>query len=125
MGGGLICDILENDKIKLNNIKRIIIQANKDEYKVRKYLTDNGFNIIFEEVLEEDNKYYEIGVFEHGSSNYNDKELFFGPILIRNKSKEFVEKWQIKYNKYKEINDYHINSQKIELMKGIEEILCK
>ena len=58
MGGMLIIDILNNNKDKLKNIKRLIIEANKDEYKVRKYLSDNNFYIFDEKIVEEDNKFY-------------------------------------------------------------------
>ena len=51
MGGMLIIDILEKNKDKLNYIKRLIIEANKDEFKVRKYLTENGFYIYDEKIL--------------------------------------------------------------------------
>ena len=125
MGGNLIVSILEEGSDKLKFVKRLIIEANKDEYKVRKYLTDNGFYIKDEEIIKEDNKYYEIDCFEKGNVEYNFNELYFGKILIDKKSAVFLEKWQHKFQKYKSIKSFSEDEEKIKIMKGIEEILCK
>ena len=125
MGGMLIIDILDKNKDKLKNIKRLIIEANKDEYKVRKYLTENGFYIFDEKIVEEDNKFYEIDVFEQGNVEYNFNELYFGKVLIDKKDPLFIKKWESKYNKYQNIKAYSEDDEKIKIMKGIKEILCK
>ena len=125
MGGNLIISILEAGKDKLKFIKRLIIEANKDEYKVRKYLTENGFYIKDENIIKEDNKYYEVDCFEKGNVEYNFNELYFGKILIDKKSDEFKEKWKNKYKKYKNIKAFSEDEEKMMIMKGIEEILCK
>ena len=125
MGGMLIISILEKNKDKLKNIKRLILQANRDEYLLRKYLVENGFYIQDEKIIKEDNKYYEIDCFEKGYEEYDFNDLYFGKILIKNKDDVFIEKWNNKYQKYKNIKAYSTDTEKIKIMKGIEQILCK
>ena len=125
MGGMLIISILEKNKDKLKNIKRLILQANRDEYLLRKYLVENGFYIQDEKIIKEDNKYYEIDCFEKGYEEYNFNDLYFGKILMKNKDDVFIEKWNNKYQKFKNIKAYSTDTEKIKIMKGIEQILCK
>ncbi len=125
MGGMLIISILEKNKDKLKNIKRLILQANRDEYLLRKYLVENGFYIQNEKIIKEDNKYYEIDCFEKGYEEYDFNDLYFGKILMKNKDDVFIEKWNNKYQKYKNIKAYSTDTEKIKIMKGIEQILCK
>ena len=53
-----------------------------------------------EEIVYEDDVYYEVikAVKRPLPRRYTKEELYFGPILLANKSDEFVSKW----NKYKE-----------------------
>ena len=125
MGGMLIISILEKNKDKLKNIKRLILQANRDEYLLRKYLVENGFYIQDEKIIKEDNKYYEIDCFEKGYEEYDFNDLYFGKILMKNKDDVFIEKWNNKYQKFKNIKAYSTDTEKIKIMKGIEQILCK
>lgn len=125
MGGMLIISILEKNKDKLKNIKRLILQANRDEYLLRKYLVENGFYIQDEKIIKEDNKYYEIDCFEKGYEEYDFNDLYFGKILMKNKDDVFIEKWNNKYQKFKNIKAYSTDTEKIKIMKGIEKILCK
>lgn len=93
MGGILIKDLLEENLDKLKNIKRIIIQANKDNYLVRKFLTENGFDVKRECICLEDKKYYQVICFDKSDKevpNYNDIELEFGPINVKRRSKVFT-----------------------------------
>lgn len=125
MGGMLIISILEKNKDKLKNIKRLILQANRDEYLLRKYLVENGFYIQDEKIIKEDNKYYEIDCFEKGYEEYDFNDLYFGKILMKNKDDVFIEKWNNKYQKFKNIKAYSTDTEKNKIMKGIEQILCK
>ena len=99
MGGALIRDILEagrnNQRIKGN--ERLILQPNVGEKVLREWLTKNGYTIIEEDILEENDKIYEIIVAEKTakSVNYSNKELLFGPVLLTRKSSVFIKKWQL------------------------------
>ena len=59
---------------------------------------DNGYEIITEHILEENDKRYEIIVAEPRKRDkqlsYTQDELFFGPFLMKEKSPVFLAKWQ-------------------------------
>ncbi|MEH7522640.1 tRNA (adenine(22)-N(1))-methyltransferase TrmK [Bacillus sp. JJ1503] len=98
MGGALITNILEEGKEKLGTIKRLILQPNISAITIRSWLNKNGWVLIAEEILEEDEKIYEILVAEKGDSKERreldlQKELLFGPFLLKQKSAVFKKKW--------------------------------
>lgn len=66
MGGILITKILEEGKDIAKTIKKFILQPMKDSAYLRKYLIENGYKICDEELVKENQKYYEIIVAEHG-----------------------------------------------------------
>lgn len=117
MGGFLVNEIINKGFQNLKNVKRIIVEANKDSDKVRLNMYNHGYKIVEETCLVEDNKYYEIDCFERNDCEiYSSDELFFGPILIKEKPIEFVNKWQYELDKLKPIK------QKKEFVKRIEGI---
>lgn len=93
MGGLLILELLEKDFRKLYD-SRIVVQANRNTYEVRKFLTEKGYYIYDESIVFEDNKYYEIIVFEKTEQPYiyNTNELIFGPVLLERKDNVFKDK---------------------------------
>ena len=60
MGGLLICNILNDEKEKLKNIKQLVLQPQRDTDSVRKLLHSLGFVIEDEEMLIDNGKYYTI-----------------------------------------------------------------
>ena len=99
MGGNLISTILEQGKEKLGRTRRLILQPNVGEAAVRTWLINNGWELIHEEILEEDSKLYEILVAEKGDPQRpyeGDKEkgIMFGPFLIKEANVIFRKKWQ-------------------------------
>lgn len=93
MGGSLIVDILDKGKSKLEHVTTLVLQPNNNEENVRIWLMNNGYKIVFEKLVEEDGRFYEIIKAEKGDSNYNKEELFFGPVLLKEKSENFIKKW--------------------------------
>ena len=119
MGGVLICDILKDTK-KRTNIKRLILQPNKNSFEVRCFLMENGYKITFEEIIY-DKKYYEVIVAEVGTSNYSNLELKYGPINLKKKSLEFKNYLEYKISLLKRIN----NKKVLEKIKEMEDLLWK
>ncbi len=140
MGGALITDILENGKEKLNNVERLILQPNVGEETVRKWLDDNNWNLIDEDILKENDKIYEIIVAEQRRNyedtvyklSYNDlfprnKEDLYkvGPILLRKSNDILEEKWDLELSKIEYIlkqleksskeNEKNIRKQEIHM----------
>ena len=93
MGGSLIVDILDKDKEKLEHVTTLVLEPNNNEESVRIWLMNNGFEIAFEKLIEEDGRYYEIIKAVKGNANYSKEELFFGPVLLNEKGESFVKKW--------------------------------
>lgn len=99
MGGRLIAAILDAGKDKLKGVKRLILQPNNREDDLRIWLMENGFAIIAEAIMTENGKYYEIMVAEDGQMTLSDKEVRFGPHLMKDQSQVFQLKWQREINK--------------------------
>jgi len=93
MGGSLIVDILDKDKDKLESVTTLVLEPNNNEESVRIWLMNNGFEVAFEKLIEEDGKYYEIIKAVKGCKTYSKEELLFGPILLKEKSEVFITKW--------------------------------
>ncbi|MDH6365221.1 tRNA (adenine22-N1)-methyltransferase [Enterococcus sp. PF1-24] len=98
MGGSLIRSILEAGKNnqQLTLQERLILQANIGEALLREWLQANQYQIIAEEILEENHKIYEIIVAELSETavSYTKEELYFGPYLLKTKNAAFIKKWQ-------------------------------
>ena len=83
--------ILENDKHKLKQFNKIIIQVNRDVDKLRQWISDNNYNILDEDIIL-DTHYYQIISFNVNYHNsYTEQEIYFGPILMNNKSQTFID----------------------------------
>ena len=99
MGGRLIADILESDLAKLVGVQRLILQPNNREDELRIWLEAHGFQIVAEEMVTENQKFYEILVVEAGTMELTPLEQRFGPYLLQEKSVDFLAKWQSELGK--------------------------
>ncbi len=95
MGGDTVIDILEKGKDKLENIKSMVISPQSEWMKTRSFITSLGFYIDDEVIIEEKGKYYLIIKFIKGNKNYSKKELEYGPLFLKNKSKEFIKYYKL------------------------------
>ncbi|MEK3890702.1 tRNA (adenine(22)-N(1))-methyltransferase [Bacillus sp. FSL K6-3431] len=97
MGGSLITEILEAGKEKLEGVKRLILQPNLAANNIRRWMLENEWQLIDENILCEDNKNYEVLVAEKGNARlpYQDLEkgILLGPYLLKEKNQVFQQKW--------------------------------
>lgn len=94
MGGELIRRILEAGADRLNDSARLILQPNNAADKVRAWLDANGYDIVDEQILEEDGHFYEIIAADPGHpAPLSERERFFGPVLLQKQGPVFRKKW--------------------------------
>ena len=86
MGGGLVIHIMEKDPSVTAKIREFILQPQSEISKVRFYLEESGYQIVCEDMVEEDGKFYPIMKVEHGSSApYTECEYLYGKCLLEGK----------------------------------------
>lgn len=91
LGNGKIIKILNDSIDKLLRVDTIIIQSNTGYYYVRKELNKMGYHVIDECLVKERGIIYVIIKFKKGLVKHSKKELYFGPILLKNKEPLFLE----------------------------------
>lgn len=118
MGGPLIAEILEGGLHNLGGQPRLVLQANTYTYPIRKVLATSGYHIIDETVIRIGRHFYEIIVAEPGSSDYDEKQLIFGPILLEKREQAFIEKLERELehqrNIYGNLKQNSSNTEKID-----------
>jgi tRNA (adenine22-N1)-methyltransferase len=88
LGGPSICSILEAGYNVAGSAVRIVLQPMNAVGEVRRWLADNGFSIVAEELAEEDGRMYQILAAEPGSDGRPPMSLFdleIGHLLIDNR----------------------------------------
>ncbi len=117
MGGFNIIEILKKNPRKLKNVKTIIVDAHNAIPELRKQICKMGYIIADEDIVYEDNNYYEIIKFIAGEVAFLDEpDIEFGPILRNEKSITFVDKYN---SRIKEI-DILLSTHKIPEAKSKE-----
>ncbi|MCD7809811.1 MAG: class I SAM-dependent methyltransferase [Erysipelotrichaceae bacterium] len=104
MGGKLTVEILDEFPEFLDN-HRFILQANVGLEVLREYLYQQHMRIIGEDIVKDANHIYEIIVCEKSDEyfTYNEKDIYFGPILRKQKNDLFKEKWLRQLSTYQHI----------------------
>lgn len=102
MGGKTVCAIFEQGLHVLQQVQRLIIQPMRDIPMVRRWLADNGWRLVDEDMVTEDGHYYVIMVAEPGMEKVTDSfALVVGPRLLEKKDivlKEFLKRRIIEIN---------------------------
>lgn len=93
MGGELIADIINKADFLRDNSKKIgyVFQAMTSENELRKYLANNGFNIVKEQLVEDKGRIYSLVlcVYDGVCRNFKEVEYIVGTYNIKNKQKLF------------------------------------
>lgn len=121
MGYKNIVEIIMKHLDKLNFIEQIVIDSHTNIDLCRKFFVNLNFYIDQEVILKEKGIYYEIISFKRGNKRYTDKEIFYGPILLKNKSQIFKEKYIIRNKKIDEIIKKIDNKNSKKYLSLIEE----
>ena len=121
MGYKNIVEIIMKHLDKLNFIEQIVIDSHTNIDLCRKFFVNLNFYIDQEVILKEKGIYYEIISFKRGNKRYTDKEIFYGPILLKNKSQIFKEKYIVRNKKIDEIIKKIDNKNSKKYLSLIEE----
>ena len=99
MGGSSIVNILKSHPEKMVSVQTIIIDAHTAVPLARKEICQMGFAIADEQIVKEDDIFYEIIKFVKAEKAViSDEDLEFGPILRQEKSATFKEKYKSRIN---------------------------
>ena len=96
MGGKLMVQILDD---ALNNgfkFKNLVLEPNIGEPGVRKWLIEHQYRILTEDLIAEAGHTYELIKARLGEEreSLTEKELYFGPFILKEKNPVFYQKWQ-------------------------------
>lgn len=94
MGGPLIASILDQDIDRLITVDRLILQPNIHAKAIREWAILNEWKLVAEEILQEDDKIYEILVLERGKMSLTAAQLLLGPFLMEDRNDAFRKKWE-------------------------------
>lgn len=103
LGNQKIISILKENKNILKKVNTIIIQSNTGYNMIRKELNGMGYYVDDECLVKERDIIYVIIKFKKGKIIHSKKELYFGPVLLKNKNVLFKELIRNEINKNKEI----------------------
>ena len=82
MGGVAITGILAENMEIARAARRLVMQPQRNVPAVRRFLADNGFRLVAEDLAEDDGFFYEILVAEPGEMTLDDWQAEFGPLLL-------------------------------------------
>ena len=83
MGGRLMQKIMTEGAAVLSEMKEFILQPQSEIAEFRHFLQDNGYHIVSESMVYEDEKYYPMMKAKHGEMSYeNEVDFRYGRILL-------------------------------------------
>ena len=130
MGGALTVRILTEGEAVFRSLKEFVLQPQSELWKVRQYLSENGYVIVQEDMVLEDGKYYPMMKVLNGSSSaYDMVELRYGrelleqkhPVLKDSLLKELRVKEEILEN-LKQKDGLHIEERRRDIHEELEGI---
>jgi tRNA (adenine22-N1)-methyltransferase len=126
MGGKLIKTILVEGEQHIKYLNKLILQPMQGVYELRKWILDNGYKIVDEDLIYEHNIFYEVIVAIKGESQkYNDNDLEFGYYMLKKNlevSKAFLD---MKIDKNETIVNDIVNHGSSMSQSGIEQFKLK
>lgn len=92
-------EILEKGLPFHPQVEQIVIQVNKDVDFLRQWVCEKGYRIDEEKIVKETHFYQILSVRLDFAEKYSEKELFLGPMLLKNQSdtfRQYLEEIQTK-----------------------------
>ncbi len=103
MGGELIAEIISKAPFLKSGDRQLFLQPMTKAQELKKYLFENGFEILDEEVAKEGKKLYVVMTVKAGkTTKYKESELIFSKKLLKRNTqleKQYLEKLILKYEK--------------------------
>ena len=113
------------DRHDLTPYEKIIVQVNKDNEELRRYISDHGYTIIDELVIW-DGFYYQVEIFNARPHNrYGAFEISYGPKLLEKKDDTFKDYLRYRIKKLKVIYSRSHNEDLLKEIGEMEAILSK
>ncbi|MEL7568151.1 MAG: class I SAM-dependent methyltransferase [Dehalobacterium sp.] len=129
MGASTMVKILEQSPQVLDQTRRLILQPMKDSARIRIWLVKHGWKINDEDLVYEDNIFYEIIAAEPGRSILSPEEAELGPILLKKSHpllkgliKEKVRILELIYNSLGNSTKLEAADQKMEIKEKIDSL---
>lgn len=132
MGGALVQKILMEGREVLQSVSELILQPQSEIGQVRQYLATHGFQIISEDMVLEDGKYYSIMKAVHGTMKYETPILSkYGSDLLKKRHpvlKQYLLKEKAAYEKIavhlRETATLHANTRIKEIEQELQHIIA-
>ena len=120
MGGDLICQILKDHEDIYKKSEYLLLGPHNNEKLLRRYLSENGYEIVDENVIF-DIHYYEVILFKKASKTikYSDFECEYGPVLTQKKQPALKDKYlYIIHSNNEIINNYNLSEKRRLQLEG-------
>ena len=116
MGGYTIIDILKAHLERAKKFKKVILQPNSHIEVLRQFLSDYGFKIIDEDLIEIEHHFYHLIVLnnEFLVKPYNEEEIMFGPCLLKKQPSSLLHKYQAIVDCYQNVLKTNLNDEERE-----------
>lgn len=114
MGGFEIIKILSSQDLK--NIKIFVFQPAQNASNLREFLTQNGFDIVFDEIVKDQKKFYStIKAIKNGTNKKLQKsQILFGISCQNTKNPDFFEYLKEYISKRQKLLSQRIETEKIK-----------
>lgn len=87
MGGGLVVKIMSEGQKVLSGMREFVLQPQSELEMVRRFLQDAGYEIIEEDMILEEGKFYPVMKVAHGKMDYAKRIFFkYGKLLLENRN---------------------------------------
>lgn len=132
MGGGLVIRILEDGCQIASQLEELVLQPQSELAKVRTYLLEHGYQILGEDMVCEDGKYYPMMKVKPGNASgeiWRQEELEYGKYLLTSAHpvlKQFLDReiqiYQNVLESMTEQNSERVRERQVELEDKIQNI---